>query len=245
MLDETEIETIPNARPVIVVETGEIVESTNPPGQSDQAPATNRHDSIYVAIVAAGLSENEFAAKTALTKYCKTGYDTEDKAIAWMRRYRGWRDLGGTPEQAAKNANEGKEPSADYSKAEAVDPQIDPVDALGEQLWPGGKWEEIKVKLLESIEKVNADPLATLEARRDNILLRDVTGIKAHVEKGWSLGILVDLVSEQLKSAEFDRFAALRGVARAAAVYQDKPDMSYEQLASMVLAELEIPPEFA
>jgi hypothetical protein len=41
---------------------------------------------------------------------CKTGYDTPEKAIAWMTLYRGWKDMGGTVAQSAKQANEGNEP---------------------------------------------------------------------------------------------------------------------------------------
>ena len=66
-------------------------------------------EDIYQAIVDAKLSENIHAAKKALGK-CKTGYETDEQAIAWMTLYRGWRDMGGTVPQAAKNANEGNVP---------------------------------------------------------------------------------------------------------------------------------------
>ncbi|MHC4413330.1 MAG: hypothetical protein ACYSW6_10260, partial [Planctomycetota bacterium] len=68
-------------------------------------------DEIYQAVVEAKLSKNEHAAKNALAK-CKTGWDTPEKAIAWMRLYRGWRDIDKTTvAQAAKQANEGNIPS--------------------------------------------------------------------------------------------------------------------------------------
>ena len=69
----------------------------------------NDLEAIYQAVVDAGLSENPHAAKKALGK-CKTGYETAEMAIAWMTAYRGFRDMGGTVPQAAKNANAGEVP---------------------------------------------------------------------------------------------------------------------------------------
>ena len=66
-------------------------------------------EEIYQAVVDAKLSENIYAAKNALAK-CKTGYETSEKAIAWMTSYRGFRDMGGTVAQAAKQANAGEVP---------------------------------------------------------------------------------------------------------------------------------------
>jgi len=92
---------------------GEVVEA--PKAQSKDKPTpepTNGNgsaDDRYYAVVNAGLSENFHAAKQALNK-CKTGYDTDEKAIAWMKLYRGWRDLGADSDKAAKFANEGEEP---------------------------------------------------------------------------------------------------------------------------------------
>jgi len=67
-------------------------------------------DAIYQAVVDAKLSENIHAAKSTLQKYCQTGFDTEEKALAWMKLFRGWRDTDKTPEQAAKEANAGNVP---------------------------------------------------------------------------------------------------------------------------------------
>ena len=79
-----------------------------------KAPAaqasTNGKDTVYQAVVDAGLSENVHAAKETLNRYCKTGYSSVEQAIAWMRLYRGWRELGGDPKQAAEAANKGEEP---------------------------------------------------------------------------------------------------------------------------------------
>ena len=65
---------------------------------------------IYQAVVDAGLSENVHAAKNVLQTHCKTGYDTEEKAIAWMRLYRGWKDTDLNTIEAAEKANEGQTP---------------------------------------------------------------------------------------------------------------------------------------
>jgi hypothetical protein len=71
---------------------------------------TNDKESIYQAVVDAGLSENVHAAKETLTRYCKTGFATVEQALAWMKLYRGWRDMGGEPKQAAESANNGEVP---------------------------------------------------------------------------------------------------------------------------------------
>lgn len=71
---------------------------------------TNGKDAIYQAVVDAGLSENIHRAKNSLTHYCKTGYDTPEKALAWFRLYRGWRDLDHTPQEAGAKANAGEVP---------------------------------------------------------------------------------------------------------------------------------------
>jgi hypothetical protein len=71
-------------------------------------PAPDALD-VYQAVVDAKLSENTFGAKNALNK-CKTGYDTNEKAIAWMRIYRGHRDSGLASNDAAAFANGGNMP---------------------------------------------------------------------------------------------------------------------------------------
>jgi len=66
---------------------------------------------VFDAVVAAKLAVNAHAARAALQNYCKTGYDTHEKAIAWMRIYRGWKeghDL--TTTEAAAKANLGESP---------------------------------------------------------------------------------------------------------------------------------------
>jgi recombination protein RecT len=92
---------------------GEAVDAEPEPEQAKKGAKPkgngNNEDEIYQAVVDAGLSENIHAAKNAL-KRCKTGFDTPEKAIAWMTFYRGWKDMGGTVAQAAKQANEGNKP---------------------------------------------------------------------------------------------------------------------------------------
>lgn len=76
----------------------------------DPEPDTNGKADLYQAVVDAKLSENVHAAKNALQSYCTTGYDTPEKAVAWMKLYRGWRDSGLEPVEAAAYANNGKPP---------------------------------------------------------------------------------------------------------------------------------------
>ena len=64
---------------------------------------------VYQAVVDAGLSENLYSAKAALNQ-CSTGYDTPEKAVAWMRSYRAWRDTGADSKTSAAKANKGELP---------------------------------------------------------------------------------------------------------------------------------------
>ena len=98
MLDETEVETIPDVEYV----EAETVE------QPQLIP--DNGDGIYQAIVDAGYSENVHAAKNALRNYCKTGYDTQEKALTWMKMYRGWKDNDLSTVEAAEKANAGEMP---------------------------------------------------------------------------------------------------------------------------------------
>jgi recombination protein RecT len=66
-------------------------------------------DEIYQAVVDAGLSENKHAAKNALKKIELT-HDTPELAVEVMTNYRGFRDMGGSSAQAAKQVNEGNVP---------------------------------------------------------------------------------------------------------------------------------------
>jgi phage RecT family recombinase len=76
----------------------------DPEPQEAQLPAD-----VFAACVEAKLSENIHAAKNTLAK-CTTGYETPEKAIAWMRAYRAFRDQGMNPDKAAAEANAGKMP---------------------------------------------------------------------------------------------------------------------------------------
>jgi len=74
------------------------------PAQHSNAKPPAQDFTVYDAVVEAGLAENEFSAKNALKK-CATGYDTAEKAIAWMRKYRAARDQGNDSTEAAAIAN--------------------------------------------------------------------------------------------------------------------------------------------
>ena len=84
----------------------EVLETASKP---DPKQETYSEDEIYQAVVDAKLSENIHSAKKALNR-CNTGYSDTGMAIAWMTLYRGWRDMGGTVAQAAKQANNGEVP---------------------------------------------------------------------------------------------------------------------------------------
>ena len=86
-------------------------ESTQPEPQQPQlfTPPTNgKANAIYQAVVDAKLSDTVIAAKSLLANHCRTGYDTPEKAVAWARLYRGWKDSGLTTIEAAAKANAGE-----------------------------------------------------------------------------------------------------------------------------------------
>ena len=106
-LTEMEDIPVPNFEDDIV--DAEMVDAETPTEpQSDNKPVDN--PDIFTAVYEAKLSTNAHAAKAALMNYCKTGYDTEEKAIAWMRLYRGWKDSDKTTQEAADLANTGEVP---------------------------------------------------------------------------------------------------------------------------------------
>ena len=76
----------------------------NPEQHDSPAQKSPQNWTVYDAVVEAGLSDNEFSARNAL-KHCSTGYQTDEKAIAWMRVYRDERDQGKSPAEAAHIAN--------------------------------------------------------------------------------------------------------------------------------------------
>jgi hypothetical protein len=79
-----------------------------PNGNGESKP-NGKYAHIYTAVVKEGYSSNEYAAASALSK-CKTGWDTEDKAVAWMKLYRAWRDSDLPADKAADKANAGEAP---------------------------------------------------------------------------------------------------------------------------------------
>jgi len=103
----------PRSEAQIMSDLGFDPEEDDEPEQPDPIPTEQDQEftpeQVYQMIVDAGLSENIHAAKKVLD-YCKTGYDTPEKAVAWFHLYRGWKDMGGTTEQAAKRANAGDVP---------------------------------------------------------------------------------------------------------------------------------------
>ena len=76
--------------------------------QPELLPPSN--GDVFDAVVAAKLSVNAHAARAVLQNYCRTGYDTDEKAIDWVRIYRAWKDLDLTTTEAAAKANLGESP---------------------------------------------------------------------------------------------------------------------------------------
>jgi hypothetical protein len=80
------------------------VSKPSPRQEPEQQQVEDNTADVYQAVVDAKLSENTHSARNALNK-CRTGYDTPEKAIAWMRKYRGKRDEGLNSNEAATFAN--------------------------------------------------------------------------------------------------------------------------------------------
>ena len=103
----------PREESEILSELGFESEPAIEPVKQESKPKENGNgkntEEIYQAVVDAKLSENIHAAKKALNR-CKTGYTNPEQAIAWMTAYRGFRDMGGTVAQSAKQVNEGNKP---------------------------------------------------------------------------------------------------------------------------------------
>lgn len=83
--------------------------SPESPLQPEQTEEKYAEGDIYLALVDAKLSPNIHEAREAL-KYCKTGWETPEKACAWKKVYNAWRDMGGDVKQAAESANNGEVP---------------------------------------------------------------------------------------------------------------------------------------
>lgn len=82
---------------------------TEKPGNNGGHPTT--WPTAYVnALIENRLASNTFDADGMLKKSNLPKDAPLDTVITWARNYRGWRDLGGTPEQAAKAANAGELP---------------------------------------------------------------------------------------------------------------------------------------
>jgi len=83
--------------------------TSEPTATTRVRPPVADNVNIYQAVVDAGLAENVHAARKVLDR-CKTGYNTPEKAIAFMRLYRGHKDSGKDTEAAIELANSGVVP---------------------------------------------------------------------------------------------------------------------------------------
>lgn len=107
---EGEYKEMPAQPATIPAEPEQPADGNHPAKTDDKAQGEfNGRTPIYQAVVDAKLSDNLFAAKKAL-EGCSTGYDTPEKAVAWMRPYRAWRDSGADSKTAAAHANKGELP---------------------------------------------------------------------------------------------------------------------------------------
>ncbi len=100
-LTEPEDLTVPDFEDVIEGEAVDVEDKTGPQ-QYDR-------DYLHQAIVDAKLSVNVHAAQAALS-YCTIEDLSTEEAVAWMRLYRGWKDLDKTTQEAADLANKGEVP---------------------------------------------------------------------------------------------------------------------------------------
>ena len=109
--DEEDDEILVESSEEIEVSQDESEEIDEPKEEKNSDPGPGEEGGevdIYQGVVDAGLSPNLKDAKIALGR-CKIGYETQAKANEWMRKYNSWLELGASPAQAAKNANEGNE----------------------------------------------------------------------------------------------------------------------------------------
>jgi len=104
MLDETEIETIPDARPVVVTEQGEIV---NPPASAPRANGNSFNPVQF--LIDEQISRDNFAASKLLShKGTPNDVKTDpDKLRKFGKLYRAWKDSGTPTEKAIENAAQG------------------------------------------------------------------------------------------------------------------------------------------
>ena len=85
-------------------------EAEETPAKTEAADTSNGIPaSWHDAIIKAGSAQNEFAVKGALAK-CEPRPKNTEAAVAWMRLYRAWRDVGVDPDPSAKKANAGETP---------------------------------------------------------------------------------------------------------------------------------------
>ena len=115
MLDETEIETIPTAKAVIVDDAGELLPAPAAqiePTNGNQAEPTDGAPVNPQMLVEAGLFDGIPAAAQVFNKL-KLGAKgmTAEKALHLARLYRGWKDTGKSTDDAVALAIEGKQPA--------------------------------------------------------------------------------------------------------------------------------------
>jgi hypothetical protein len=137
------------------------------------------------------------------------------------------------PAPAAKTPGNGnsKKSEADGSKTSSA-------EELGNLLWPGGKWDEVKGPLANAC-RAPYTLMGALQTRAEGI--QTLAGWNAHVSKAWpGYEALSPHIWGRL-GQDFDKYAVLRGIAHAAAVAED--DWTNEQYLAVILEEFEISEE--
>ena len=85
-------------------------EAEEEPAKTETAESSDAIPVSWVdAVIKAGLAQNEFAVRGALVK-CEPRPKNTEAAVAWMRLYRAWRDVGVDSDPSAKKANAGETP---------------------------------------------------------------------------------------------------------------------------------------
>lgn len=116
--DAGDLSDLPTEHDEDEIEDGQYTDATpeEPPAEAKPASLPQNAASTnggafnpVTEFVALGLARNNFEAMGIINKYMPndTRKAGKDAMIAWGRLYRAWRDMGSSPEAAAKNATEG------------------------------------------------------------------------------------------------------------------------------------------
>lgn len=157
-----------------------------------------------------------------------------------------WKDAPQLPpgeeiiEGEAKEVPSGNGASPKPNSQKLVESQI---DDLGGDLWPSGRWDEIKPAIMKS-QANPAEVLKSLESRQVKIL-SSIDEFSSHVAKGWQpeMKLLVPLILKETGEEDFDRWAALRALSVAAKAFEEQKDIpgfEIRQLIDIAMVEYQV-----